>query len=162
MRSILINITLGFILPWIFGVFLYKRASKIVIIIYPISSVVSSFINTIGFHLEFWSFTPLIEDNSTISALPFDLGLYPLTACLVIYFIHFRTLNPIVSLLIFSALLTGLEYIGLLIHKVEYDHGWNIGWTFVSYVIAATAAYGYYVFAKKHGIDFESNTKNRI
>ncbi|OCT14534.1 hypothetical protein A8709_26740 [Paenibacillus pectinilyticus] len=152
----LINIILGFIIPWIFGVFLYKKAPNIVIIIFPVSSIVSSFINAIGFHLEFWDFTPLIEDDETISALPFYIGLYPLAACSAMYWIDVKKTNPILTLVLLSILLTGLEYIGFLFHKVQYGHGWNIGWTFISYLIATFAAYVYYLLAKNHEVNFKS------
>ncbi|KRF18641.1 CBO0543 family protein [Paenibacillus sp. Soil787] len=156
MVSILVNIILGFIIPWIFGLFLYKKASNIVILISPISSIISSVINAVGYHLEFWDFTPLIQNDETISALPFDIGLYPVTTSFMIYWIHSKNHKPIMSLLIFCALLTGIEFIGVLIHKVQYSNGWNLGWTFVSYFIAEIIVYGYYVLGKRQGINFNS------
>ncbi len=99
----------------------------------------------------------MIEDDETISALPFDIGLYPLAACLAIYWIEVKKTNHILTLITLSILLTGIEYIGFILHKVQYGHGWNIGWTFVSYLIAAITAYGYYVLAKNHGINFKGN-----
>ncbi|KRE96461.1 hypothetical protein ASG89_31335 [Paenibacillus sp. Soil766] len=126
--------------PWFFGIFLYKKAPNIVISIFPVSALISSLINTLGFQLGFWDLSPLIKENETISALPFDIGLFPLAACFAIYWIEFKKINPILSLLLCSISLTGIEYIGFFIKKVRYGNNRNIEWTSISYLIAAIAA----------------------
>ncbi|NOU63609.1 hypothetical protein GC096_06170 [Paenibacillus sp. LMG 31461] len=156
MGRIFINILIGFVIPWLFGVAWFKKAPTIAILIFPVSAIISSLINAIGYHVQFWDFTPKIEDDETISALPFDIGLYPLASCIGIYWIDFKKKHPLVVLILISITLTCLEYITYLTGKVEYGHGWTIGWTFVSYFIAVTAVFGFYSLAKKHGINFTS------
>ncbi|MNY35870.1 hypothetical protein D3C86_1703070 [compost metagenome] len=111
-------------------------------------------INDIGYHVNFWDFTPQIEDDETISALPFDIGLYPLAGCFVIYWIDFKKKNPLLIILVGCIILTALEYIAYLVGKLEYGHGWNLGWTAVSYFIALSAVYGFYALANRHGVNF--------
>ncbi|MDR6551078.1 CBO0543 family protein [Paenibacillus qinlingensis] len=156
MGRILVNILIGFIIPWLFALAWYKKAPTIAILIFPVSAIISSLINAFGYHVEFWDFTPKIEDDETISALPFDIGLYPLAACVGIYWIDFKKKHPFMILLSLSILLTFLEYIAYLVGKVEYGHGWTIGWTSLSYFIAVSGVYGFYVLAKRHGVNFTS------
>ncbi|KRF06597.1 hypothetical protein ASG89_19295 [Paenibacillus sp. Soil766] len=158
MGRIFINILFGFVVPWVFGIAWFKKAPTIAILIFPISAIISSLINAFGYHVDYWDFTPKIEDDETISALPFDIGLYPLAGCLVIYWIEYKKKHPLVVLTILSIILTGLEYIAYLTRKVEYSNGWTMGWTFVSYFIALAAVYGFYALARKHGVNF-TNTK---
>ncbi|WP_157264826.1 CBO0543 family protein [Paenibacillus oryzisoli] len=156
MGRILFNILIGFVVPWLLGLAWFKKAPTIAILISPISAIVSTIINDIGYHVDFWDFTPKIEDDETISALPFDIGLYPLAACVGIYWIDFKKKHPLGVLIVLSFILTCLEYIVYLLGKLEYNHGWTIGWTFVSYFIAVTSVYGFYALARKHGVNFTS------
>ncbi|CAH1191448.1 hypothetical protein PAECIP111891_00006 [Paenibacillus allorhizoplanae] len=156
MGRILINILIGFVIPWLFGFAWFKKAPTIAILIFPVSAIISSLINAIGYHVDFWDFTPKIEDDETISALPFDIGLYPFAACVGIYWIHFKKKHPLVVLILLAIILTGLESIAYVVGKVEYRHGWTIGWTFVSYLIAVAAVYGFYALARNHGVIFSS------
>ncbi|CAN7408370.1 hypothetical protein LJR153_002625 [Paenibacillus sp. LjRoot153] len=157
MGRILINILIGFVVPWLFGIALFKKAPTLAILIFPVTAFISLLINVFGYHMKFWHFTPLIEGVETISSLPFDIGFYPLTGCIAIYWIDIKKKHPLIVLILLSILLTGLEYIAYLVGKVVYSHGWTIGWTFVSYFVAFAAVYGFYALARKHRVNFTSS-----
>jgi len=148
----LFNTVLGFLVPWSFGIYLYTKAPKVVLLISPIAVIISMIINDIGFHLKFWDFTPHIPDDDTISALPLDLGLYPVLSSWMIFWIRRTSLHWTVIALIVSLFTTGLEFFGLFIGKVSYGNGWNIGYTAVSYTIAYIGVYGYYMILLKYGL----------
>jgi len=135
------NIVAGFIIPWIIACPLVQRQPRLFIVISPITAVISMVINTIGFYFDFWHFKPILTRNETISAMPFDLGLYSVLGSLLIYFITKRLFGipPLACLLCFSLLTTLMEYLGLRFDRVMYSNGWNIGWTFISYLIAYIA-----------------------
>jgi hypothetical protein len=47
-----------------------------------------------------------------------------------------------------------LEYIALLVGLVTYGNGWNVGWSFLAYLIPYLIDYWYYLKLKKlHAID---------
>jgi hypothetical protein len=147
----IINVCLGFILPWIYGIYLYRKDPKIILLTCPMAAAIASSINLFGFYFEFWNLTPILRIEP-ISALPFDLGLYPVLGSCMIYSIRSSNINSTVLILIFSFLTTLMELIGVLFEKVTYSHGWNIAWTFVSYVIAYGGLYGYYRILDHHRV----------
>lgn len=147
-----INILLGFVVPWMFGFILWRKAPIIIYLICPFTSIVSALFNDIGYHLSFWDFTPKIENDETLSALPLDLGLYPVMASYMIYWIVKNNQHAWMKLAVFALFNTTLEFIGLHYGKVEYGNGWNIGWTFVSYTLALLLVYLYYRLLCRHGI----------
>lgn len=145
------NIVIGFIIPWIFGIMLHKKAPIVIYLICPIAATVSALINDIGYHLGFWDFTPKIDNDETLSALPLDLGLYPVIGSYMIYWILKSKRRPWLKIGSISLLNTMLETIAVLFGKAEYGNGWNIGWTFVSYVIALVLVYLYFKLLNKYG-----------
>lgn len=145
------NIVIGFVVPWILAIYLMRKASIVIIITLPIASLVAILSNTFGFQLKFWSFTPLIHGEESISALPLDLGLYPVIACYMVHWIRISQTNHLVILFVTILFTTILEYVALLIGKTSYSNGWNIYWTFVSYLIAYGIVYLYYrILAKNY------------
>ncbi|MCF8566990.1 hypothetical protein LLE49_19910 [Alicyclobacillus tolerans] len=82
-----LNIVCGLFLPWILGVYLYHKHPLTVLTVAPFASVVSFVINTFGFALEFWSLNPPMRIE-TLSALPLDIGLYPVLGCWYIILVH--------------------------------------------------------------------------
>ncbi|SDC93739.1 hypothetical protein SAMN02799630_01783 [Paenibacillus sp. UNCCL117] len=141
----IVNLIIGFLVPWIVGLFLYRKSPAMVWLICPFAATISALINDIGYHLNVWDFTPEIENDETLSALPFDLGFYPVMAyCLILWI---RKNNRHVSMKIggISLLTTALEYICFLAGKLEYGNGWNLGWTFLSYIFAYGLVYLYYL-----------------
>ncbi|MHB8061690.1 MAG: CBO0543 family protein [Ruminiclostridium sp.] len=151
----IINIVIGFILPLIFGICLYKNNSRVVIFIAPISSVVSFTFNQIGYSAKFWVVTPIIKENETLSALPMDIGIYPFLACLMIYIIIAKSIKPFYAISLFTIVTTLLEFICFLLGKVIYQRGWNLFITFLSYACAYFLCYLYFILIKK--FVFEEN-----
>lgn len=142
----ILNIVLGFIIPWIFGGILYFKDKKIILIIAPFSSILAYTVNEICFHLNFWRLIPLnIDDCSSISV---NLGLYPILGCYLIYYISTKHINSYLIILIFTVTTTIFEYLAFLFKLVTYGNGWNVGWTFVSYLIPYLLIYWYYLKLK--------------
>jgi len=52
-------------------------------------------------------------------------------------------------ILIFSILTTATEGAALILDKVHYENGWNILWTFLSYLTPYSICYCYYLKLKK-------------
>lgn len=147
-----INIVIGFIIPWIFGILLIRKSPIVIYLIYPIAAIVSAFFNDIGYHLGFWDFTPKIDHDETLSALPLDLGLYPITGSYMIYWIIRSNRRPWLKIACVSLFNTVLEYIAFLTGKAEYGNGWNIGWTFLSYLLALVLIFLYYKLLDKYDL----------
>jgi hypothetical protein len=139
-----INIIFGFIIPWLVALYLVRKSPKTLLLIYPISGLLSMAINSLGFQMRFWDFTPLIPNDESVSALPLDLGLYPIIACFMIRTIMLHRNKTALILFLFVLFTTLLEYMGLLIGKVSYGNGWNIGFTFLSYLLALGCVYIYF------------------
>jgi hypothetical protein len=142
----LINILFGFFVPWIIlGTYLFKKDKKILLLIFPLGSTLALTINLFGFHFEFWDFKPLMEVKP-MSALPLDLGLYPLLGCYYIFLTQRYLINPYIGIFLFSFVVTGMEWVAVQFEKVIYYNGWNIGWTFLSYLVPFIIIYCYYRF----------------
>lgn len=140
----LANIIFGFLIPWVFGIYLFKKSPIIVLLIFPMAAIISSIINATGYKLEFWDFTPLIKDDETLSALPFDIGLYPVLASYLIYWIRKNNRYTLIKIAGICLLTTAFEFVGFLCGKVVYKNNWNVGWTLLSYLIAFVLVYLYY------------------
>jgi len=61
-QSMLTNIILGFIIPWVFGAFLYVKDKKVILTMFPIGATISYTINYFGFHFVFWHITPIMKE----------------------------------------------------------------------------------------------------
>ena len=141
----LINILLGFLLPWILGIYIYKRDKRILIAFFPVGSLLAFIINEFGFYFEFWNITPILKVK-TMSALPMNLGIFPVLACYLVYLINskYKQWNSFLLVILFSGFTTGLEFTGVITSKVVYMNHWNIGWTFVSYFVFYILIVWYY------------------
>lgn len=144
------NIVFGFVIPWFIGLFWIRKAAAVFLLICPIATVVSLLINLFGFYTAFWCFTPILPRNETISAIPLDLGIYPVTASLMIYWIRRTKIKPIWLVISVSLVITFLEFIGVLFGKVIYGNGWNVGWTLISYCSAYGFVYFYYTLLARN------------
>lgn len=113
------HIIIGFILPWILGIYLFNKHRRLFIIFYPIGTATSFLINKIGFSY-FWKM-----DNDLYS-ISYDLGLYPIACCLFIYSIHLKKMSTLNTFLIFTLGTNFLELLIVLLSKLEYRNGWNI------------------------------------
>ncbi len=133
----LFHIIIGFILPWILGIYFLKKHIMLSIIFYPIGAATSFLINKIGFSY-FWKM-----DNDLYS-ISYDLGLYPITCCLFVYNIHLKKMSTLTTFLIFTLGTNFLELLIVLLGKLDYRNGWNIYWSAVSYLLAYLIVFGYY------------------
>ncbi|VUG07055.1 hypothetical protein PPOLYM_03463 [Paenibacillus polymyxa] len=137
-----LNFIAGFIIPWILGLGFIKDR-KLLFVFVPITVALSTVINTIGFNY-FWFLSPRFR-NVSFSALPFDLGLYPIVICSMLYFISSKGTKAAPSIVLTSVFLTVIEWIFKEFNRVTYFNGWNIFWTFISYVVPAVVLYLYYI-----------------
>ncbi|MBD2871789.1 hypothetical protein [Paenibacillus arenilitoris] len=145
----LFNYFWGLIVPWLFGIYMARKVPKILLLIFPVGIVISHTINDWGIHERYWIFAPVKENNESVAALPLDLGLYAILAASLIWAIHARKRGSLLIILLFSLGTTLLECFGLLIGRVWYDNGWNVGWTYLSYVFAYYLVYFYYLLLKR-------------
>ncbi|PEL12650.1 hypothetical protein [Bacillus sp. AFS017336] len=138
----LIYILWGFILPWLFGLLLVIKVPKIMVIFLPICVAIAFIINTWGFNY-YWSLK--IKNNElSLSAFPFNLGLYPILGCLYIISIYFKKLNIIIAIVFFTLITTLIEFWALCKGQVIYRNGWTIYYTAISYFFAYIIVLSYY------------------
>jgi hypothetical protein len=141
-------IIFGFIIPWILGLWLYRKQPKLILIMAPVGVTIAFMINEPGFNY-FWEIVPKYN-NASLASLPVNFGLYPVSASFMIYFVDKKSLNAYFGVLLFTSLTTGLEWIAVLQKKIIYLHGWNMWWTFGIYLLAYSIVYAYYRILKKH------------
>ncbi|RNB84631.1 hypothetical protein EDM56_21235 [Brevibacillus fluminis] len=145
----LYHIFFAFVIPWIFGIWLYNKNDRIVLTIAPAFSVIATIIDHWGISNGFWQILPIFNDKS-LSSLPYDIGLFPILACLLVYLIHLNK-HAFFWIIVISITATSLEVINLLLGKVIYGNGWNIIFTYVSYLIPNFLVFLYYRFLKSKG-----------
>ncbi|WP_397363870.1 CBO0543 family protein [Paenibacillus sp.] len=143
----LINSLLLFIIPWIFGAYLFKSDRELLLSIGPFSSLIAFIFNEWGTHIGWWSFQP--EGFEFLSIFLSNLGIYLVVPCLMVRFIRKRALNSIAAVIIFSGFLTLLEFIMFTAERIKYDLGWNMGWTAVSYLFSNSLITVYFSIWKK-------------
>lgn len=142
----LINVLIGWVLPWIIAGYFLRKDLSIIVQMAPLASVIAFAFNEVGYHFRLWTVTPV--EAGILSFLPYNLGIFPVIPCLLIYTTRRTSLSPMLLILLFTGLKTLLESCLLLIEKVNYDHGWNLAWTFVSYLIACSLSYGGYLIVE--------------
>lgn len=142
----LLNTTVGFILPWALGIKFVTKHPKIFILASPIASTLAYAINTFGFHFHYWEVFPTKYEY--FSTLPFDLGIYPVYASIMMISIEKKQHSPYRGVLLYSAVLTLLEFIAVLANKVFYYKGWSIILTFFSYLVPLLIVYWYFLLLK--------------
>jgi hypothetical protein len=108
--------------------------------------IITFTINEFGFYLGFWEVLPSVNQK-TLSALPFNLGLYPILASYLIYFIK-RYKYPYLVLLLMTIFTTLIEMIFGYFGRVIYSNGWNNVWTFFSYLIPYVLVFCFYTYLK--------------
>lgn len=143
----LYHIIVGFIFPWLLGAYLVKNQTKLFIIFYPIGVATSILVNEIGFNY-FWKMDIVFQESS-LTGIPYDLGLYPILGCLFICVIHYKKMPILITFLIFTFVTTFGEYILVCLEKIVYRNEWNIIWTGVSYLFAYSIYYVYYKLVRK-------------
>ncbi len=148
------NVIIGWIIPWSIGSFFLRKDSAVVLHIAPVASVIAFTFNEAGYYMKWWSVTP--TGLGVLAFLPYNLGIFAVIPCLFIYTVRKSSLNPLLLLLISSLCKTLLELCVVLGGKVSYAHGWNLGWTFVSYLLACSLCYGWYLIVKGEGYKYSS------
>jgi hypothetical protein len=143
----LFHIIVGFILPWVLGVYLFRNQTRLFITFFPIGVAVATLINDIGFNY-FWEMDKNFKDLS-LPSIPYNLGLYPILCCLFICSIHYKKMSTLITFLVFTLGTSFLESLIVLLGKLEYRNEWNIYWSSVSYLMAYLILYGYYKLVRK-------------
>lgn len=144
----ILNIVLGFVAPWAISIMhLYKKEKLLLILVAPLFSVVAYTINTFGFYFGFWEITPF-PNQKNLASLPFDLGIYPVLASYLIFFIR-RFKKPYFVVFLMTLFTTFLELIFLYFGRIIYGNDWNILLTFFSYLFPYLFVYGYYKYLIK-------------
>ncbi|WP_308339948.1 CBO0543 family protein [Lysinibacillus capsici] len=151
MKKMILHLLLAFLIPWIICILhLYKRDKMLLFLFAPYFSVSAYIINAIGFYYDFWEVLPF-PNQKHIATLPFDLGIYPVLGCYLIYFIKkFNRAYLIIFLM--SLFTTFLEMIFFYFGRVIYENGWNVYLTFFSYLFPYLFLYWYYKFLIKINI----------
>lgn len=145
----IVNIILGFIIPWALSLIILKKNIKIIIIFAPFASMVAFMINDIGTSLGFWDLEPIINEDESASALPLNLGTFPAIACLMLYLLLHSNINRIILIISTSIFLATVEAICKAVGYCHYSNGWNIFYTFLSYLTALLLVYLYEQFVIK-------------
>ncbi|MDQ0883684.1 CBO0543 family protein [Peribacillus sp. V2I11] len=143
----LFHIIVGFILPWILGIYLFRNQTRLFITFFPIGVAVATLINDIGFNY-FWEMDKNFKDLS-LPSIPYNLGLYPILCCLFICSIHYKKMSTLITFLVFSLVTSFFESLIVLLGKLEYRNEWNIYWSAVSYLMVYLIIYGYYKLVRK-------------
>lgn len=73
----IVNLLLGFILPWIFGIGLYVRNRTVLLVTAPFASVLAYTINDVLFNLNFDRFVP----TNIASDLTTNVGKFRIISC---------------------------------------------------------------------------------
>lgn len=145
-----LNIIIGFVIPCIFGFILYFKNKKILCVIYPFQSMIAYTIIMLEIDVGFWKLEP--DKYFTLPAIPFCLGLYPVCASYLVYFIDKNKTRPYLLIIFFTMINTVAEGLGILVGRVHYKNGWNIFFTFLSYLFPHILCYMYYLWLKKYKI----------
>jgi len=139
---LLLNWIIGFLIPWIGGVFLIKLDKYAMIIAFPAAGLISLLFNDYGIYMKWWLLTP--KEMESVLTIPFNLGIYPVTACLMLCWIRHTRIAHALAVVLSSVLLTAMELILVALGTLHYGKGWNVGWTTLSYILALSLVYGYY------------------
>ncbi|KHE69360.1 CBO0543 family protein [Halobacillus sp. BBL2006] len=128
------NFFIGFLLPWLTAIFIYRRARLLIFTVVPFVALLSVILNQLGIQTEIWTLKPRI-DPPIFDTIFINLGYNPIMGAWFAYFIHFKQYNRWLIYLCFIILLVGLELIALSMDKVLYHQQWNIFHTFIVYGI---------------------------
>ncbi|AKC61303.1 hypothetical protein A0J52_16170 [Clostridium sporogenes] len=146
----LFNIIIAFIIPWISGIVFYFKDRKVLFTIAPFQSVIAYTVNSLGFFYNFWSIYP--QQYGKFATIPYDLGIYPILSVYLIHYINKSKINPYILVFIATIFTTSLEWLGILSGKIFYSNGWNIGFTFISYLLPYLINYWFYTQLKKMNV----------
>ncbi|UOQ46419.1 hypothetical protein MUN89_08625 [Halobacillus salinarum] len=126
-------IIIGFIIPWIPGIYLYKKAPKIFFTTAPITALIAVTINQLGIHMGLWKVHPMPR-VVLLDSIFLDLGIFPVVGALFTYFVYYKAYNRYLIHFLFIGGMTAIEYVALLTGTVSYDDEWNILLTLLIYL----------------------------
>jgi hypothetical protein len=138
------------------GLFLYARNKRTLLVISPIAATLAFVFDILGTHFNFWRIKPFWK-RDIFHSIPIHLGIYPLLSGYMIHFIELYK-TPLLFISVFGLITTTLEWFYLRIKKLKYSRGWNIFWTFISYLTAYSLVFTYYRLLIKHDIIQEWDT----
>ncbi len=138
------NILMGFVMPWFFGIILFKKQKKLLRIV-PFVCVISTLVCIWGDYYKFWIVKPKIKRKQYLTTMPYNLGLYPILSVVMVNRIN-KTKQGLLLVFIFTLFTTIAEYGMVLLKKVTYKNGWNILKTYISYLIPYYLVYRYYLW----------------
>lgn len=103
-----------------------------------------------GFHMGFWRYIPVFvnDDLTTVST---NLGFFLVLSCYLIFFIRKKLFNLYLLILLFAITTTAIESLALSFGLVTYGNGWNIGWSFLAYLVPYLIDYWFYLQLKNLG-----------
>ena len=127
-----------FVVPWIvFWIISDKNKLRKLFVSGTFGAIIALVVDIVQHSFQWWSFKEDIIPGLDIE-LSADLGLYPVQAMLLVQYLPKNKLNWhywIIGISIFNTL---GEYILVKIGQLAYTNGWNIIWTFISYIIPFT------------------------
>ncbi|WP_079478962.1 hypothetical protein [Halobacillus salinus] len=126
-------IIVGFVIPWITGIYLYKLAPKIFYTTAPITALIAVVLNQAGIHMGLWEVHPM-PAIVLLDSLFLDLGIFTIAGAWFTYMLVYKSVNTLLVYILFIAGMTGLEGLALLVETLEYDDTWNFFYTFLMYV----------------------------
>ncbi|MBB6635835.1 CBO0543 family protein [Cohnella thailandensis] len=134
------HVLVGFVLPWLVGVFFIKKASKTMLLVFAVTAFLALLFNDIGAYAKWWEMTP--HEMESITTIPYSLGVYPIILTLMYRYVLPR-IHPVWFVLLTALVLTLFESALVLSRRIEYHDGWNVGWTYVSYVLSVSIVFIY-------------------
>ncbi|SDI81259.1 hypothetical protein [Alteribacillus bidgolensis] len=126
-------ILIFFIVPWITGFYLYKKAPKIFFTTAPITALIAITCNQLGIHLGIWEVNHM-PTVMLLDSIFLDFGIFTLAGAWFTYFLYYKKLTRVWSYIWFVLGMTLLESITLLVEMVSYDESWNMFYTFLMYL----------------------------
>lgn len=144
------NYILYLIIPWIFGIILYRKDSRTFLTIFPFGSIISLIINIWGIYMGYWSIYPY--SSSYFSSILLSLGLFPILGTYLVYLAKNKRVNALLLLAAFSIISTIMKGIMVTFGRSMYSNGWNIYLTFVIFLAAYLLGYMYYILLRRKEI----------
>ncbi|MCA0970667.1 hypothetical protein LCM20_08715 [Halobacillus litoralis] len=142
------NFIIGFIIPWSIAILLCRRVPMLFLTVAPVMSFISITCNQIGMAAGFWTLNPQ-TDLLIFNSINIDMGFNPATGLIFTYMIYFLKWKRWIVYLGFIIFLNGAEMTALFFEKVEYSQGWNISYTFLTYVVGLLFVDLYFTLLKK-------------
>ncbi len=149
MMKLFLSIILGFIAPWILGVYLYRRARLIIAIIVPFASALGFSLNTIGMDLGY--FYPTVTTHTFMHSITIlaNLGLLAIESCLFIFLIERIRISTFLLNILVSLVSSLIDVLFIVLKLLAYNPPWNIYWTFIFYFICFYIINFYYLWVMK-------------